>query len=181
MPTDLKQLSTYITEEEKQAFSLKAQELGYTSSMLMAHVVRTFLGMQAPVRPDKLPQDTGLKDGHVTINFRRSAFDALKARAKERGMKPATYLSALFIAHDLEQPYFSSVEIQALKEIARELAALGRNINQIAKAINITSDEIYQVKALQLEELKESITDTRAQLKEVVKANMASWGISKDG
>ncbi|EOC3945130.1 hypothetical protein ACI29J_003133 [Escherichia coli] len=181
MPTDLKQLSTYITESEKIEFAAQAEASGYSSSMLLAHIVRLFLSRQTPVKEDKLPEDRGLKDGHVTVNFRRATYESLRKRAAEKGMKPASYLAALYMAHSREEPYFSSSEITALRDAARELSALGRNVNQIAKAINITREEIYQVKGLELAELHDAVSDVRVYLKSLLAANLESWGVKQNG
>lgn len=60
----------------------------------------------------------------------------LDARAEARGMRPATYASVLLRAHLRRLAPLPKDELLALKRSISELAAIGRNINQIAKAAN---------------------------------------------
>ena len=60
----------------------------------------------------------------------------LEARASARGMRPATYASVLLRAHLRQLTPLPKEELLALKRSISELAAIGRNINQIGKAAN---------------------------------------------
>ncbi|MFN9475109.1 plasmid mobilization relaxosome protein MobC [Acidovorax sp.] len=61
---------------------------------------------------------------------------ALLRRAKEEGFKPARWVSLLVQANLMAGGVLTDDELFTVKESNRELAAIGRNINQIAKAIN---------------------------------------------
>lgn len=60
----------------------------------------------------------------------------LDARAEARGMRPATYVSVLTRSHLRRLAPLPKDEMLALRHSIGELAAIGRNINQIAKAAN---------------------------------------------
>jgi hypothetical protein len=60
----------------------------------------------------------------------------LDARAEARGMRPATYAFVLLRSHLLNLTPLPKHEYLALKRSIAELASIGRNINQIAKAAN---------------------------------------------
>ncbi len=60
----------------------------------------------------------------------------LDARAEARGMRPATYLSVLTRSHLRRLAPLPKEERLALRLSISELSAIGRNINQIAKAGN---------------------------------------------
>ena len=60
----------------------------------------------------------------------------LEARAQARGMRSATYLSVLTRAHLRQLAPLPQDELRTLKRSIGELAAIGRNINQITKASN---------------------------------------------
>jgi hypothetical protein len=49
---------------------------------------------------------------------------------------PATYVSILLRAHLRELSPLTKDELQAFREQVRELRAIGRNLNQIARALN---------------------------------------------
>jgi hypothetical protein len=60
----------------------------------------------------------------------------LDARAEARGMRPATYASVLLRAHLRQLAPLPKDELLALKRSVAELGAIGRNINQIARALS---------------------------------------------
>ena len=60
----------------------------------------------------------------------------LDARAEARRMRPATYASVLLRAHLRRLTPLPKDELAALKHAVGELSAVGRNLNQIARAVN---------------------------------------------
>jgi hypothetical protein len=72
----------------------------------------------------------------VFVRFRDEDRLLLDARAAARGMRPATYVSVLTRAHLRSLTPLPKEEFLALKRSIGELAPIGRNINQIARAMN---------------------------------------------
>ena len=60
----------------------------------------------------------------------------LDARAEARGMRPATYASVLLRSHLRQLTPLPKDELLALKRSIAELGSIGRNINQIARAVS---------------------------------------------
>ena len=60
----------------------------------------------------------------------------LDARAEARGMRPATYASVLLRSHLRQLTPLPKDELLALKRSIADLGSIGRNINQIAKAVS---------------------------------------------
>ena len=58
----------------------------------------------------------------------------LQARCAARGLAPATYASVLLRAHLRAVTPLPEAELRAIRQSTRELAAIGRNLNQIAHA-----------------------------------------------
>ena len=76
-------------------------------------------------------------------------------------------------------------ELTALVAANRELAAIGRNINQIARALNEArligaAVDANHVKLEQLAELREAITRNRAAIRALVRASQNSWADDAD-
>jgi hypothetical protein len=98
----------------------------------------------------------------------------LEARAAARGMRPGTYLAVLTRSHLRSLAPLPKAEYLALMRSIAELAAIGRNINQIAHAANsgapIPDSVLVQVRAI----LK-VCTALRDHTKALLKANVASW------
>src|SRR5438270_4851931 len=72
----------------------------------------------------------------VFVRFRDEDRLLLDARAEARGMRPATFVSVLIRSHLRQLAPLPKDELLALKRTIGELASIGRNINQIAKAVN---------------------------------------------
>jgi ABC-type uncharacterized transport system ATPase subunit len=66
-------------------------------------------------------------------------------------------------------------EIQALLASSRELAALGRNINQIAHALNSAFHETERVKLEQLAAVHGAVLENRAAIRALVRASQNAW------
>ena len=58
----------------------------------------------------------------------------LQERATARCLAPATYASSLLRAHLRSLTPLPEAELRAIRQSTRELAAVGRNLNQIARA-----------------------------------------------
>lgn len=102
----------------------------------------------------------------------------LESRAGARGMRPATYVSVLARAHLRALTPLPKDELLALKRAIGELAAIGRNINQITKAANeggklpgSVRDEFRAMLKI-CEALREST-------KALLKANITSWSTGR--
>jgi hypothetical protein len=98
----------------------------------------------------------------------------LDARSEARGMRPATYVSVLIRSHLRKLPPLPKDELLALKRSIGELSFIGRNINQIARAVN----EDGRVPGSVREEFRailkicEALRDNS---KALLKANVTSW------
>jgi len=98
----------------------------------------------------------------------------VEARAAARGMRTATYLSVLTRAHLRALTPLPKEELLTLKRTIGELAAIGRNINQIAKAAN----ERGRLPGSVREEFRAMLRICEAlrdNTKALLKANETSW------
>jgi hypothetical protein len=60
----------------------------------------------------------------------------LRERARARGMPTSTYVSLLIRSHLRSLAPLPTTELMALKRSIAEVGAVGRNLNQIARAVN---------------------------------------------
>ena len=100
----------------------------------------------------------------------------LDARAEARGMRPATYASVLLRAHLRRLTPLPKDELAALKHAVGELGAVGRNLNQIARAVNqgarVAGPGRDEFRAIL--KICEALRD---HTKDLIKANTASWAM----
>lgn len=88
-------------------------------------------------RPSREPRGThGCCGKPILVSLRSEDRLLVDARAEARGMRPATYISVLIRSHLRMLAPLPKDELLALKRSIGELASIGRNINQIAKAVN---------------------------------------------
>ena len=130
--------------------------------------------------PKKRP---GRRGGRVYVRLRSDDLLLLEARAAARGMRPATYVSVLTRRHLRQLAPLPKDELLALKRTISELAAIGRNLNQLARTANeggrlrgTGSDEGFRAMLKVCEALRDNT-------KALLKANLASWetGYREDG
>jgi hypothetical protein len=110
------------------------------------------------------------------VRLRREDRLLLHERAAARGMASATYVSVLVRAHLRGLAPLPQDELAALKRAVGELGAVGRNLNQIARAANqgarVASPGRDDFRAIL--KICEALRD---HTKDLIKANTASWAM----
>jgi hypothetical protein len=133
-------------------------------------------GERGPCRADgaHAPSDKSGIGRPLFVRLRNEDRLLLDARAQARGMRPATYASVLLRVHLRNLTPLPKDELLALKRSIGELASIGRNINQIAKALN----EGAKAPATVREEFRAMLKVCEAlrdNTKALLKANVTSW------
>ena len=110
----------------------------------------------------------------VFVRFRDEDRLLLDARAAARGMRPATYVSVLTRSHLRSLTPLPQEEFLALKRSIGELASIGRNINQIARAVNEGGRAPGSVRE-EFRAMLKICEALRDNTKALLKANEISW------
>ncbi len=170
-------LITYVDSDFKESFTKTAKARGFSVAELLRVAAQMVIEGQgenpAPVAP--VPESSELAP--MTVWMPRFLKDASKERAQKKGMRPGPFVAALVQTHLMRSPVLSDCEIEALQASNRELAAIGRNINQIAKALNEDFYETERVRLEKLAELSESIAANRAAIRALVRSSQRAWGV----
>lgn len=98
----------------------------------------------------------------------------LHERAAARGMASATYVSVLLRAHLRSLAPLAKEELVALKRAVSELGAVGRNLNQIARAVN-QGARVGSLGPDDLQAILKVCVALRDHTKGLLRANAASW------
>lgn len=182
MPSTKPVLKTRVTDEVKAAFLAQAHAQGLSEARLLEVIVAAFLQHNRPSldaadssEPEKLG---GVKSEDVRVRLSLFEYRELARLAAIRHWKRGTYLAHLLRVHLTGQPRFSEDEMFALREATTQLSALGRNVNQIARALNTSLDEAHLALAVPFEEMKALIDHERASVKDLIRANLKSWGVT---
>lgn len=127
-----------------------------------------------PQRPDRESRRSGPCGRPLFVRLRSEDRLLLDARADARGMRPATYTSVLLRAHLRQLTPLPKEELLALKRSIGELAAIGRNINQIARVANEGGRLPVSVRD-EFRAMLKICEALRDNTKSVLKANETSW------
>ena len=167
-------LSTTVGPATKQRVQDEARGQYLAEAAWLRQVIEAKL--QQPTRP--VPDDVAMEDSETgqRISVRLLAGDRLllKDRAMARGTAPATYVSILVRSHLRQLVPLPKDELRAFRDQVRELRTIGRNINQIARALN--RGEIDEVSVRdELRAFVKLATAMRESTRALLKANSQSW------
>ncbi|TLY99475.1 MAG: MobC family plasmid mobilization relaxosome protein [Gammaproteobacteria bacterium] len=108
------------------------------------------------------------------VRLRREDRLLLHERAAARGMASATYVSVLVRSHLRSLAPLPNDELIALKQAVSELGAVGRNLNQVARAAN-SGARVGGVGHDEFRAILKICEALRDHAKSLIKANAASW------
>ena len=181
-----------VSAETKAEFDSVAHARGATPSRLAASIIEDFLKREADNTPSLLPAPAPMppplasvaaepgkaKTRQVFVRLEPYYHDELIRLANERVWFPASYLANLFAAHVDRRPVLCNAEINAVRQVARQLADMGRNINQIARKLNTSLEHAHLVASIDFEVVKMLIELETNAVKDLMKANVRGWGVS---
>jgi Bacterial mobilisation protein (MobC) len=173
-------LSTWIDIESREGFAKVARAQGLTESALLRRMVEAAVlvageGAVSPLAPIEPVAATG----RISVRLREDDLLLLRERAATRQLPTGTYVSYLVRAHLRAQTPLPTAELEALKRAVAEVGALGRNINQIAHAVNQQQWPGGPNKADLLAILR-ALSGLRDHTKALIKANLMSWELGYD-
>ena len=162
--------------EEKARFQLLARQIGISESALALRAIRTLLSRDEPW----LARQLDLKWEHVAasdrITIRLRPGDGLEVirRATERGMKPATYISALVRAHIAANPPLPAAEVNALKTAIVVLANLGTMLAKTSRD-GIPSGPQGELYRQAIRRTRGEIAALEGRIADLTKAALIAW------
>jgi hypothetical protein len=174
-------IKTRLTPEDKARVArVTAAEL-LTESVWLRRLVLRALTAAQPQHGENGDHEVrtmglGKRTAADRLNVRLRSEDRLllNERSAARGMASATYVSVLVRSHLRSLAPLPEEELVALKRAVGELGAVGRNLNQIARAAN----EGTRVAGSGREEFRAILKICEAlrdHTKGLIKANNASW------
>jgi Bacterial mobilisation protein (MobC) len=168
-------LTTWISRDSKERFSRVAEAQGLSESALLRRLVEasliatTTFDMGAASRAEPVAST-----GRISVRLRHDDLIFLRERARARELPMSTYVSYLVRAHLRTQTPLPTAELEALKRSVAEVGAIGRNINQIARAVNQQQWPGGPNHADLLAILR-ALTALRGHTKALINATLTSW------
>jgi mobilization protein MobC len=126
-----------VTSQTKTLARALAERQGITESALLKELLEGALRTASLGEPPApAPPERVNRNARLTMRLKPDDWMLLKERAQARRMPSATYVSLLVRSHLRAMTPLPKAEYIALKQSVAELAAIGRNLNQIARAVN---------------------------------------------
>ena len=153
-----------------------AHERGVTESDLLKKLVDVAL-LQSAGPPDlSVPRQLDVipRNARLFVRLRPDEHVLLRERAAARGMAGATYASIVLRTHLRGVARIPDREFAELKRSVAELGAIGRNLNHIASVANATGQATGPNRQ-DLQALLRACSALRDHVKQLVRANAASW------
>ncbi|MGI4720995.1 MAG: plasmid mobilization relaxosome protein MobC [Janthinobacterium lividum] len=181
-------LGIWVDDETKSKFEAVARERSTTASRLAAPLISEFLsqaGRESAISQAASPPLSVLpgasviqpKSLQVFVRLEPYYFAELGRLAAERRWYRGTYLRNLFRTHVDRCPVLCIDEINAVRQVARQLADMGRNVNQIVKQLNTSIEHAHLVKSLDFEVIRTLIEIETCAVKNLLRANVRGWGV----
>ena len=137
-----------MTSGFKESFGDYAKSCRQSSPVALRAIVEQIV-VSAKIEPAEVevPRTPERRSERVATRFSIDEMTELKRHARDFGSVQA-WLVALARAHIVPgAPQFTDAALQALYESNRELAAIGRNVNQIAHALNLDLQQSGQLRS----------------------------------
>jgi len=168
-------IAARVTSETKARFRALAERQQLTESVLLKRMIDLTIQSVSVIEGEALrPTNQAAVGGRVCIRLRSEDQLLLRERASARQMAAATYVSVLVRAHLRALPPLPKDELIALKRSVAELGAIGRNLNQIARAAN-GGGRVAGPSSEDLRAMLKVCERLRDHVKALIKANTASW------
>lgn len=112
----------------------------------------------------------------LRIRVTAAEYALILQRAERDGFSPLRWIVALLRGQLLQQPQLGQPEMDALEQANLRLLQVGRNINQIARALNAAPHEFRAAPELaQLKLLSEAIDGQARAVSALLDANHRRW------
>jgi antitoxin component of RelBE/YafQ-DinJ toxin-antitoxin module len=125
-----------VTSETKARVRALAEREGITESTLVRQLLDTVLRTSLSGGGLELPLERVSRPARLYVRLAAEDWALLKARASARGLACATYVALVTRSHLRGAPPVPKAEFIALRQAVTAVTALGRTLNQIARALN---------------------------------------------
>ena len=168
-----------VSRATKAALRAAAERQQLTESALLKRMLDLVLQTAGAAIVDDAADaadDRLARQSRLYVRLTRGDRQLLQARSAARCLAPATYASILLRAHLRALTPLPDAELRAIRQSTRELAAIGRNLNQIAHAAHQGRSGVG-VSRDNLMSLLRACEALHGHIRAYVGTNLASWGI----
>jgi predicted DNA binding CopG/RHH family protein len=164
-----------VTSEIKARVRALAERQGTNESAIIKQLLHEALRSFAPcAESSRIAPPRVARRERVCVRIGSEDRRRLKERAASRGLASGTYVALLVRTHLSGRAPVPKAEYLALRQCMFELTAIGRNLNQIAKALN-QGDEVPLPGKAEVAAMLKVAESLRDHVSQLLKTNQASW------
>lgn len=171
----MSQLKTQVDGALKSEFVKLALSRNLSEAALLRElVIGATLGQ---VELPSVPPAANRETESITVYLPAFLKAQVAHRAKSRCLTTSGWVGALIQSNLMQDPVMTHNQLAALNASIRELSAIGRNVNQIAKSLNQRpGDTGLSVEFL--DSLSSKLGAHRSAVRELVRASQRAWSAS---
>jgi hypothetical protein len=172
-------LKTMVTPALKSTVKGRAMALSLSESDLLRVVIIESMGNPGKTYAPAPLNAQDAQTDRMTLRMATFMLKNVRKRSKALGMSASRWVASLVQTNLMRDPVMSEVEIEALRASNRELAAIGRNLNQIARALNDNLNETDRLKLPLIDALQDAIKTNRAAISTLIRSSLKGWGVAE--
>ncbi|MBM7073263.1 plasmid mobilization relaxosome protein MobC [Shewanella sp. 202IG2-18] len=167
-------VKTRLSDTEKINWQGFCQSCGISQS----NMLRMMINRVAPIDSANSSFQE-VKTNRITIRFTSDNLKKIAYKAKEEGYpNQSNWARANVLASLYREPVLTCEEVNSLRESNRQLAAIGRNLNQIARVLNIEFRESDKITKDMIEMLENKIDHHKQKVNDLLNKNCQRWSIT---
>jgi hypothetical protein len=164
-----------VPQATKAALRAAAERQQLTESALLKRMLELVLHTAGAAEAgDVIVADRPARQARLYVRLTVGDRQLLQARSAARCLAPATYASTLLRAHLRALTPLPEAELRAIRQSTRELAAIGRNLNQIALATHRGGSGAGVSREVLWNFLK-ACEALRVHVRSYISTNLSSW------
>lgn len=169
-------LATTVDPSVEAEFLIRANQVNLSKHEFLRELVYAFL-LQPRLYPALVPDSRSANTEHLSVRLFIFLADQVRERGAHKGMSASRWMAALIQSHLMREPVLDDKQIEILRESNNELRMIGRNLNQIARAMNTRPEETDAIKLEVIKALAEIIDAHQAKVVGLIRHSQNDWGI----
>ena len=170
-------MKTRLTFDTKAAWQQRARQLGIAPSQMLRNAIAAVLArnpieLTAPVTTDK-GEDEPMQ--RIQLSLKPAELAAVDTAAGRLGWRRNTWIVGVIRTATFSEPRLTDRELEAVHRSNSELAAIGRNLNQIARAMHRDDRYKESVTLERIDKLREQVTENIERSSSLLEAAENRW------
>ncbi|EKL4200830.1 plasmid mobilization relaxosome protein MobC [Salmonella enterica] len=162
-----------LTPEQKEKWSAFCASQGFSESEMLGMMIDRVTSGEVALQPKGLSE---LKTNQINIKLPAAKIDEITQRAKQEGFPSRTTWVVSVISQALDnKPVLNDEEANTIRASNRELSAIGRNLNQIARKLNIEFRDSDRLSAEAIERLSDAIEQHKTAVATFLEKSQKRW------